>query len=149
MTTRKFVLDETTMDQREGSVTRLLGVNKKDPFSQNDVGKAVKLVGNGRYGLCADGDEIEGFITAVELYTTEGYAVGSVRRINGKRVFLQGGVGVAGDLVVSAAQTSVGVKVDPKEFGYPTVKKGTPTTHKWRIAWVSPAGDNVAYIEKV
>jgi hypothetical protein len=149
MTTRKFTLGETTQDIREGSATRLLGVNKKEPYSQNDVGKSVKLVGNGRFGLCADGEEIEGFITSVEPYTTEGYAVGSVRRrMNGKLVYTTGPIAL-GDQVVSAAQTAVGVKVDAKEFGYPTVKRGTPATHKWRVLWLSNAGDNVAYIEKV
>ena len=55
--------------------------------STAELGKIVKLVGESRYGLAAAGDQIEGFIVAVESATLDGYTIGSVKRsrTNGSR----------------------------------------------------------------
>ena len=44
-----------------------------------DTGKAIKLVGNSQYDLCAVGDYIEGFIVAVSAATLDDYAFGSFK----------------------------------------------------------------------
>lgn len=61
-----------------------------------EIGKAVKLVADSRYGLCAAGDPIEGFITAVESYTADDYSIGSVQIDGRKRVTLDGLEATAG-----------------------------------------------------
>ncbi len=52
-----------------------------------DIGKPVKLLAAGRYGLCADGDNIDGFLVGVDPETVDGYAFGSVQI--GGRIYAQ------------------------------------------------------------
>lgn len=52
-----------------------------------DVGKPVKLLAAGRYGLCADGDGIDGWLVAVNDETQDGYAFGTVQ--TGGRIYAQ------------------------------------------------------------
>lgn len=70
-----------------------------------DVGKPVKLLAAGRYGLCADGDDIDGFLVGVNPETVDGYAFGTVQ--TGGRIYA----------VLSGAST----------FGY-IVEAGDPAT---------------------
>ena len=55
------------------------GTSAGDRLTDAEIGKIVKLVGDSRYNLVAVGDAIEGFIAAVETYTADGYALGSVQ----------------------------------------------------------------------
>ena len=55
-----------------------------------EIGKSVKLAGDSQYNLCAAGDQIEGFITAVETYTADDFSIGSVQFEGRKRVTLDG-----------------------------------------------------------
>lgn len=48
-------------------------------LSDADIGKPLKLVAADTYGLCADGDVIEGFLVGVNPDTQDGYAFGSVQ----------------------------------------------------------------------
>jgi len=80
----KFLMSELVGDwevrsTRLGSNTVLNAGDLVDA----DVGKFVKLVGESRYGLCAAGDDIEGWITAVEVASADGYAFGSVAEPDG------------------------------------------------------------------
>ena len=47
-------------------------------YTDKEVGKFVKLVGANRYGLCAQGDPIEGRITSVEVGRNDDYSFGGV-----------------------------------------------------------------------
>ena len=55
-----------------------------------EIGKPVKLIGDSLYNLAAVGDQIEGFLTAVEGYTADDYSIGSVMNKGRKRVTLDG-----------------------------------------------------------
>jgi hypothetical protein len=84
-------------------------------FDDKEVGKAVKLVGESRYDLCAAGDPIEGFIVAMEVASLDGYAFGSVGVEGRKAVVFDGlqataGVGVIalGDYVVTGTAVAKG-----------------------------------------
>jgi len=57
--------------------TEALGDNTGQ-FSDKDIGKPVKQNAAGYLELCASGDEIYGFVTAVEPATEDGHSIGSV-----------------------------------------------------------------------
>lgn|SRR5574337_1271411 len=61
-----------------------------------EIGKAVKLIGDSLYNLCAAGDPIEGFVTAVESYTADDYSIGSVQYDGRKTVTFDGLQATAG-----------------------------------------------------
>lgn len=64
----------------EAKTARLgAGTGAANLLNDNDAGKAVKLVGESRFDLCAAGDPIEGFIVAVDTATSDGYSTGGVR----------------------------------------------------------------------
>lgn len=70
-----------------------------------DIGKPVKLLAAGRYGLCADGDGIDGFLVGINPDTKDGYAFGSVQI--GGRVYAQlDGAATFGYVVEAAAPAS-------------------------------------------
>lgn len=110
-----------------------------------DVGKPVKLLAAGRYGLCADGNNIDGFLVAVDPETVDGYAFGSVQV--GGRVYAElDGAATFGDLVeagtMAAAGTAEanGVGIVSKHAGLAltssdTVDEALPLikSKKWRI----------------
>ncbi|MNY03220.1 hypothetical protein D3C86_1358280 [compost metagenome] len=91
------------------------------------------MAASANHVLCADGDELEGFIDSVEPATQDGFSFGGVARGNvGFRVEATVGAAVVtplvfGDLVVSAGELAVGTA------GKPQVKKGTPAVHKYRV----------------
>ena len=70
-----------------------------------DIGKPLKLLAAGRYGLCADGDNIDGFLVGVNPETVDGYAFGSVQI--GGRIYAQlSGASTFGHVVEAAAPAS-------------------------------------------
>lgn len=77
--------------------------------ASKDRGKPVKLSGD-TVVLCADGDEIYGFIESVNVGTSEGYAVGGVLCDPGLDVLAVDEVGdlVVGDLVVAGTPVAIG-----------------------------------------
>ena len=88
-----------------------------------EIGKSVKLAGDSQYNLCAAGDQIEGFITAVETYTADDFSIGSVQFEGRKRVTLDGlqatpgtGTCAVGDYVVAGTAVAKGtaLTVPPK-----------------------------------
>lgn len=100
------------------------GAGAAHHLSDAEVGKFVKLAGDSRYALCAAGDEVEGWIMAVESATLDGYTIGSVAQGERKFVTLDGlqatpGVGsiatgdyvLAGTVVPKGVALSVEVKV--------------------------------------
>ncbi len=120
-------------------------------YSDTEIGKAVKLGDADNFLLCADGDELDGFIDNIDGGGTEdGYTFGGVARGNaGQRFEAQVAAGATqvalNDLVVAGAQLPVGTK------GLPQVKEGTPTRHLWRVMRIitgtGVAGDKIL-IEK-
>lgn len=78
-------------------------------WSSSDIGKAVKLDGD-NVTLCADEDEIYGFISAVEPYTKDGDPVAAVACDTNREAFAsdEDNALSVGDLVVAGTPTAVG-----------------------------------------
>lgn len=135
----------TKLGSRAGTATE----NKAGlgEYGDEEIGKAVKLGAVDNFVLCADGDELDGFIDNIDSGGTEdGYTFGGVARCNGGQRFeAQVAVGATkvdiNDLVVAAAQLPVGTK------GLAQVKEGAPTRHMWRVMRIltgtGVAGDKV------
>lgn len=140
----------THSPERLNVISAKLGPDANTKYSDKDKKKPVKAASGGRYVMCADGDELDGFIDSVEAFTVQGHSFGGVARGNaGLRVEAQVAAGVVtplvfGDLVVAAAQLPVGTK------GLPQVKKGTPSVHKYRVMRLTTgAAGSVVLLEKV
>lgn len=112
-----------------------------------EIGKAVKLIADSQFNLCAAGDAIEGFITAVETYTADDFSIGSVQVHGRKRVILDGlqatpgtGTCAVGDLVVAGTATAKGT---PLTTYCPKVCKATSQSaalFNWRIVSLEGTG---------
>lgn len=112
----KFIISPTTAGEEVNTVR--LGSNtvaNSGGLNDKDVGKAVKLVGESRFGLCATGDKIEGFISSVNLGVYDGYSIGGIIDDNYKTVTFDGleatpgtGVIAIGDVVVTGTVVVAG-----------------------------------------
>lgn len=122
------------------------GNTANDRMSDVDEGKAVKLVAESRYDLCAVGDKIEGFIVNIETATSGGYTVGGV--VSDDKVFatadgLQATPGVGaiavGDYVVAGSQTAKGTALT----AFAKVCKATSQAYgafTWRVVSLGATG---------
>lgn len=62
-------------------ITARLGSNtvaNNGGLTDTEKGKFVKLAGSSRYDLAAAGNEIEGWVSSVEVATLDGYTIGGV-----------------------------------------------------------------------
>lgn len=122
-----------------------------------EIGKPVKLIGDSLYNLTAVGDQIEGFIAAVEGYTADDFSIGSVNSQGRKRVTLDGlqatpgtGTCAVGDYVVTGTVVAKGTALTVP----PKVCKATTQTgmyFAWRIVSLEGSGavGQYAVIERV
>ena len=140
----------THSPERLNVISAKLGPDVNTKYSDKDKKKPLKAQAGGRYVLCSDGDELDGFLDSVEAATQDGYSFGGVARGNvGFRVEAQVAAAVVtplvfGDLVVAGAQLAVGTK------GLPQVKKGTPAVHKYRVLRLTTgAAGSTVLLEKV
>lgn len=146
-----FVFTELVNSPHADVVSAALGVNAAGKFSDKDIGKPVKMAANNNFVLCASGDQIEGFVTAVEANTVnDGFSFGSV--IRNKRIIAQVdaaqvGTLVVGEFAVAGTSSALGTKDN-----YPKVLQGTPADYKWKvirnISGTGVAGDLVL-LEKI
>jgi hypothetical protein len=123
------------------SFTARLGTASGSANYEDDkmIGKAVKLIGDSQYSLCAVGDQIEGFVTAVETYTADDFSIGSVDSKSRKRVTLDGlqatpgtGVIAVGDYVVTGTVVPKGTALTvPVKVCKATTQTGM--YHAWRV----------------
>lgn len=145
-----FVFRPLVNDPHADVISAQLGTTN-GAFSSDDAGQAVKLGAANAYVQCADGDEMEGFVTSVEPFTVNaGKSFGSVQR--NKRVIAQVAANEpatvdVGEKVLCGTPISLGTA-----NGKPQVKVGTPTDHVWRciriLSGTGAAGDDVL-IERV
>lgn len=133
------------------------GSGSANYLTDKEIGKPVKLAGDSLYNLAAVGDQIEGFLAAVETYTADDFSIGSVQVDGRKRVTLDGlqatpgtGTCAVGDFVVAgtAVAKDTSLSVPPK------VCKATTQTgmyFAWRIVALEGTGavGQVAVIERV
>lgn len=118
------------------------GAGDANQLSDADVGKFLKLAGDSQYGLCAVGNEIEGFLnTAADVAKQDGFAIGGVQRNGRVAVMLDGlqatpgtGVIAVGDYVVAGTVVARGTSLGG---ALPKVCKATAAAtgivHKWRV----------------
>lgn len=127
-----FVFDETMyMDQRRIE-SAALGASSGAPFTSKDVGKAVKRGTVQNFVPVAGGNEIEGFVTSVEVMTVnDGFSFGGVQRGGTIQAAIganQGATPAAvNDYVVADTPVALGTA------GLAQVKTGTPAKFLWRI----------------
>lgn len=122
-----------------------------------EIGKPVKLVGDSQYNLCAAGDQIEGYIAAVETYTADDFSIGSVQFEGRKRVTLDGlqatpgtGTCAVGDYVVAGTAVAKGTALTvPMKVCKATTQTGM--YFAWRIVSLEGTGavGQIAVIERV
>jgi len=131
-------------------------------FSDTDVGQAVKMGVASDYVQAVDGDELEGFVTSVEVVTVNaGMSFGSVQR--NMRVVAQvasneGGTMAVGDFVVVGTpialgtangkpQVKIGVAASQLTSANYTYTEKTPNNHMWKcirlVSGTGVAGDSV------
>jgi len=123
-----------------------------------ELGKPVKLAGDSQYNLCAAGDQIEGFIRAVETWTADDFSIGSVQYEGRVKVTLDGlqatpgtGAIAVGDYVVAGTAVAKGTALGT---AYPKVCKATTQTgmyFAWRVVSLdgTTAVGQTATIERV
>lgn len=137
-----FAFTELVNSPMADVVSACLGASAGAKLNDNDVGKPVKLGSAQNYVVCAAGDEIEGFVVAVEPATAnDGFSFGSVirnKRITAQVDAAQVGTLAIGEYVIAGASSALGTKDT-----YPKVKEGTPSTFKWRVISIK-SGTGVA-----
>lgn len=124
------------------------GATANDRWDIKEQGKAVKLVGESRYDLCAAGDEIEAFVTSVEAAPQNGFSVGGItqsdlRWATADGIQLDGtGTIAIGDYVLAGAATAKGTALAQ----YAKVRKATTqanvksSPYNWRVVSLGSAG---------
>ena len=74
--------------------------------TDKDINKPVKISAADTVALCADGDEIYGFIDSIDPTNEDGVRVVGVQKAGRKWVTMSGGYAI-GDVVEAAANTAV------------------------------------------
>ena len=125
-----------------------------------DIGKPVKLLAAGRYGLCSDGDNIDGWLVGVDPETRDGYAFGTVQI--GGRIYAQlegsstfGYIVEAGTVAAARTAETSGYGQVSSHAGYTltttdTVDEIRPMllSAKWRIISGAVTDDAIVLLEK-
>lgn len=124
-----------------------------------EIGKCLKLLGDSRFGLCAAGDQIEGFAISVESNTVDGFNIGSVQRSGRKEVMFDGlqatagtGTIAVGDRVVTGTITAKGTAL-PAQVKVCKATTQTGMDYVWRVVSLGSAGTGavgtVGVIERI
>ena len=125
-----------------------------------DIGKPVKLLAAGRYGLCSDGDNIDGWLVGVDPETRDGYAFGTVQI--GGRIYAQlegastfGYVVEAGTVAAARTAETSGYGQVSSHAGYALVNTDTVDeirpmilSAKWRIVSGAVTDNAIVLLEK-
>jgi len=151
----KFKMQESMKDEvdtaRLGSASGIANY-----LTDVEIGKAVKLVGDSQYNLCAAGDQIEAFIVAVENAPLDDFSIGSIFSEGRKRVMLDGlqatpgtGVIAVGDYVVCGTAVAKGTAVGVQKVCKATTQTGM--YFAWRVVSLegTTAVGQYATIERV
>jgi len=114
-------------------------------YSDSDIGKAMKYSGD-TVVLCADGDEILGFVQSVEPGTKDGHSIGSIRK-DGRAIALdEAGTLSVGDIVTAGTAGTLGTAA------YNNVKvAGTPgdVITKWQVIRAGSGAGTEVLLERV
>jgi hypothetical protein len=111
----KHRITETILSSTPKTVRLGAGTGAAHNVDDKERGKAVKLVGESRFDLCAAGDPIEGIVTSVEVGTSDGYTIAGVASEGFKEVTFDGleatpgtGAIAVGDYVVTGTVVAKG-----------------------------------------
>jgi hypothetical protein len=158
----KFLIKETILSSKVKTVRLGAGTGAGNNVDDKERGKAVKLVGESRYDLCAAGDDIEAFITSVEVATADAYTIGGVADEGYKEVTFDGlqatpgtGAVAVGDYVVAGTAVAKGTALTTAQkvckATDQAAAKGSPFA--WRVVSLGNAGTGavgtVGIIERV
>ena len=131
-----------------------VGENKYQTFkaaaaiTDADIGKPVKITATDEVALCADGDQIYGFIAAVELATADGKKIVTVL-VEGRAWVILSGASAVGTIVEAAANTAAGV-AKAGAFGLvSTHTKVTATVKCWLVISGTGLDGATVLIEKL
>lgn len=143
--TFKVLVDERDL------ITAKLGtdtVANSGDLNGNDIGKPLKLTAADTYGLCSDGDQIDGWLYSVEPYTADGYAVGTVQVSGRRRVELDGNSAIG--TIVEAAANQARTVAPTNGLGVVSTHTHVTATRKlWRvISGTGLSGDTTCIVEK-
>jgi hypothetical protein len=130
----KFMISETIHSEKVTTVR--LGTDtiaNAGNYSDKEVGKPVKFVGESRFALCAAGDLIEGVVSSVNLGSYDGYSIGGMVNSGYKEVTFDGlqatpGTGsvAVGDFVVAGTPAAAGTALTgPMKVCKATLQPGT------------------------
>ena len=142
-----FRFDESVPLPPGAIVTAALGTSGA-PYTDKEVGKAVKIIGDSNYGSVANNDALEGVVTSVEPGTVKGgISLGGVQRwLPGMRLTVRNNAATAlviNDFVKCTAQAAVGTANAGAITPIPLIQKGDGTERfAWRV--VSLLGSNGA-----
>jgi len=132
---------QVLIDPYRPDATENLGDNSGQ-YNDKDLGKGVKYSGNAMVAV-ADGDEITGFVTAVEPGTKDGFSIGSVRKEGRVRAIDEAGSLAVGGLVVAGTAGTLGT------YALQNVKTGTPATYKWIVIAAATGAGAECVLERV
>jgi len=105
------------------------GARAADKFTEEDVGKPIKMGALQNYVLCDDGDDIEGFVSSISPMTyNDGFSFGGFYCHGRAVVKAAAGISFTAPYVVAAPNT-LNAAVD--KMG--KVKAGTPVRFQWRM----------------
>lgn len=149
----KSHLSETIHSERIDTV-RLGNTGAANLYTDAEVGKILKLVGDSRYVLAAVGEPIEAFLTSVNVGTTDGYSIGGIGKTGNKEVVLDGlqatpgtGTVAVGDLVKTGTVVPKDTRLSLGTFGMSArVVKATDQTPgliNWRVEALLDGNGNV------
>lgn len=133
----------------EDAITVRLGAGSgtSNNVDEKEVGKPVKLVGESRYDLAVAGDQIEGFITSVELATSAGFSVGGVLEEGSTFVVFDGlqatpgtGTVAVGDYVVAGTAVAKGTSLTTFPKVCKATAAGNTLNFKWRVVSLGTVG---------
>ncbi len=122
------------------------GTGAANNLTTAELGKPVNLVGESRYNLAAVTTAIEGFITAVESATLDGYTIGSIQEDGYKAVTFDGLQGTPGTGTVAIGDYVVAGTAVAKDTALSApakvCKATTQTGHyfAWRVVSLGSAG---------
>lgn len=116
-------------------------------FTDDDVNKPVKLSASDTVALCADGDQIYGFIDSVERRTEDGKSVLGIQ-IDGRKWVTMSGTYAVGDLVEAAANEAVATALTTTWGVCSTHTHATATKKLWMVIYGAGTDGSAALIEK-
>jgi hypothetical protein len=139
----KFLMQETVLNGDKQTARLGAGTGAANQVDDKEIAKAVKIVGDSRYGLCVAGDPIEAFISAVESATLDDYTIGTVQVGGRKEVMADGlqatpgtGTIAVGDFVVAGTMVAKGTALADESS-----QKVTKATQQPGITEASVIGD--------